>query len=79
MKKISAILEASTMPPRCLLGTCGIRSPIHHTSELDADLRLEPVPTTSPTIIGGIPGPVSSLRRSMKSVSWGLVVRILSA
>ena len=31
------------------MGTCGISVPICHKTELIADLREDPVPTTSPT------------------------------
>ena len=49
LKKIGAILEPIQTPPPRLLGTNGISSPMHHNTELVADLREEPVPTTSPT------------------------------
>jgi hypothetical protein len=39
----------SVMPPKRLFGTNGMSWPVAQTTELVADLRLEPVPTTSPT------------------------------
>ncbi len=49
LKKIGAILPPMQTPPARLLGTNGMSSPKCHSTELVADLRLEPVPTTSPT------------------------------
>ena len=49
LKKIGAILPPITTPPVRLLGMFGISSPMYHCNELMADLRDEPVPTTSPT------------------------------
>jgi hypothetical protein len=49
LKKIGAILPPSTTPPWRLFGTNGMSSPMCHSTELVADLRDEPVPTTSPT------------------------------
>ena len=49
LKKIGAILPPSVTPPKRLLGTKGISSPVAQITLLVADLRLEPVPTTSPT------------------------------
>ncbi len=49
LKKIGAILLPITTPPVRLFGILGISRPIHHCTELIADLREEPVPTTSPT------------------------------
>ncbi len=49
LKKIGAILPPSVTPPKRLLGTKGMSSPVAQMTELVADLRLEPVPTTSPT------------------------------
>ncbi len=49
LKKIGAILPPSVTPPKRLLGTKGMSCPVAQTTELVADLRLEPVPTTSPT------------------------------
>jgi hypothetical protein len=48
-----------------LLGTPGMSSPKNHSTELVADLRLEPVPTTSPTKAIGCPS--SSVPRSCGS------------
>jgi hypothetical protein len=44
-----AILPPSVTPPKRLLGTKGMSLPVAQMTELVADLRLEPVPTTSPT------------------------------
>ncbi len=49
LKKIGAILPPKTTPPCRLLGIKGMSSPICQRTELIADLRDEPVPTTSPT------------------------------
>jgi hypothetical protein len=49
LKKIGAILEPRQTPPKRLFGTNGMSSPVNHSTELVADLREEPVPTTSPT------------------------------
>jgi hypothetical protein len=49
LKKIGAILEPRQTPPKRLFGTKGMSSPVNHSTELVADLREEPVPTTSPT------------------------------
>ncbi len=49
LKKIGAILPPSVTPPKRLLGTKGMSSPKPQMMLLVADLRLEPVPTTSPT------------------------------
>ena len=49
LKKIGAILPPSVTPPKRLLGTKGMSSPVAQITLLVADLRLEPVPTTSPT------------------------------
>ena len=49
LKKIGAILLPKQTPPKRLLGTKGISLPVHHNTEFVADLREEPVPTTSPT------------------------------
>ena len=43
------------MPPPFLLGTPSMSSPKNHSTELVADLREEPVPTTSPTNATGRP------------------------
>src|SRR5690554_129624 len=43
------------IPPPRLLGTPGISFPKNHNTELVADLRDEPVPTTSPTKATGYP------------------------
>ena len=49
LKKIGAILPPIIIPPVFLFGTKGIFSPICQMSELIADFRELPVPTTSPT------------------------------
>ena len=49
LKKIGAILLPKHTPPKRLFGTNGMSAPVHHNTELVADLREEPVPTTSPT------------------------------
>ena len=49
LKKIGAITLPITIPPLFLLGINGISFPKCHIIELHADLRLLPVPTTSPT------------------------------
>ena len=49
LKKIGAISPPRTTPPRRLFGTKGMSSPMCHMTELQADFRDEPVPTTSPT------------------------------
>ena len=48
LKKMGAILPPMPAPDR-LFGTYGMSSPMYHRTELAADLRDEPVPTTSPT------------------------------
>ena len=49
LKKIGAILPPSVMPPKRLFGTKGMSWPVCQTTLFVALLRLEPVPTTSPT------------------------------
>ena len=49
LKKIGAILLPRHTPPKRLFGTKGMSSPVNQSTELVADLREEPVPTTSPT------------------------------
>ena len=49
LKKIGAIFVPKHTPPKRLLGTKGMSWPVHQRTELVADLREEPVPTTSPT------------------------------
>ena len=49
LKKIGAILVPRMTPPVRLFGILGMSLPINHCKELIADLREEPVPTTSPT------------------------------
>jgi len=49
LKKIGAIFPPRQTPPKRLLGTNGISSPVAQITLLVADLRDEPVPTTSPT------------------------------
>ncbi|CAI8154248.1 MAG: Uncharacterised protein [Pseudidiomarina mangrovi] len=60
LKKIGATLPPIQIPPARLLGVPGISSPINHNTELVADLRDEPVPTTSPTNATGWPFFLSS-------------------
>ena len=55
LKKIGATFEPMHTPPPRLLGTPGKSSPKNHNTELVADLRDEPVPTTSPTNATGYP------------------------
>ena len=52
---MGAMLEPMTRPPVRLLGTYGMSSPMYQRMELVADLREEPVPTTSPTYARGKP------------------------
>ena len=49
LKKIGAILPPSVTPPKRLFGTKGMSWPVAQITLLVALLRLEPVPTTSPT------------------------------
>ena len=49
LKKMGAILPPRVTPPKRLLGTKGMSSPVAQITLLVADLREEPVPTTSPT------------------------------
>ena len=49
LKKIGAIFVPRQKPPKRLFGTKGMSWPVNHSTELVADLREEPVPTTSPT------------------------------
>ena len=49
LKKMGAILPPKVTPPKRLLGTKGMSWPVAQITLLVADLRLEPVPTTSPT------------------------------
>ncbi len=49
LKKMGAILPPNVTPPNRLFGTNGMSWPVAHTTELVADLRDDPVPTTSPT------------------------------
>ena len=60
LKKIGATLLPKQMPPERLLGTPGISSPKNHKTEFVADLRDEPVPTTSPIKATGRPRAFSS-------------------
>ena len=55
LKKIGAIFEPIHTPPSRLFGMCGMSSPVNHNTEFVADLRLEPVPTTSPTYATMLP------------------------
>ena len=52
---MGATLPPMQTPPPRLFGTPGISSPKNHSTELVADLRDEPVPTTSPTKATGSP------------------------
>src|SRR5919202_2540380 len=63
LKKIGAIALPKIYPPDRLFGTKGISLPMCHSTELIADLREEPVPTTSPTYATGCPF----------SLSWAIV------
>ena len=49
LKKIGAITPPMMTPAVFLFGTQGMSWPMCHSTELHADLREEPVPTTSPT------------------------------
>ena len=49
LKKMGAILPPMHRPPPRLFGMKGMSSPMYQRTELVADLRDEPVPTTSPT------------------------------
>mmetsp|Transcript_588 Transcript_588/g.1405 ORF Transcript_588/g.1405 Transcript_588/m.1405 type:complete len:281 (+) Transcript_588:2113-2955(+) len=60
LKKMGAILPPMHTPLVRLLGTYGMSSPMYHRTELVADLRDEPVPTTSPTYASGNPFSFSS-------------------
>merc|ERR1719326_2615720 len=53
-------------PPDFLFGTKGISSPKYHKIEFVADLREDPVPTTSPTYASGTPFFLSSSICSMQ-------------
>ena len=52
---MGAMVPPNTMPPLRLLGTWGMSSPISQLTELMADLREEPVPTTSPAKATALP------------------------
>ena len=60
LKKMGAILPPKHNPPPRMFGTYGMSSPICHRTLLVADLRDEPVPTTSPTYANGNPFALSS-------------------
>ena len=60
LKKMGAIFVPMHTPPVRLLGTLGMSCPMNHWIELVADLREEPVPTTSPTYASGCPFSLSS-------------------
>src|SRR5690606_32881003 len=47
---MGAILPPRHTPPKRLFGTKGMSSPVNHSTELVADLRDDPVPTTAPTL-----------------------------
>jgi len=49
LKKMGAMTPPTMTPLRRLLGTNGMSSPMAHSTLLQALLREEPVPTTSPT------------------------------
>ena len=68
LKKIGAIFPPIHIPACLLFGINGISSPICHKRELVADLREEPVPTTSPTKTTGKPDSSSLLIVSMGSL-----------
>src|SRR5690606_15041074 len=55
LKKIGATLPPIQIPPARLFGVPGMSSPMYHNTEFVADLRDEPVPTTSPTKATGWP------------------------
>ena len=55
LKKIGAIFPPIHIPACLLFGIKGMSSPICHKRELVADLREDPVPTTSPTKTTGKP------------------------
>jgi len=55
LKNMGAIFEPIQTPPVLLFGTNGISLPIYQSIEFVADLREEPVPTTSPTYANGKP------------------------
>mmetsp|Transcript_29886 Transcript_29886/g.87241 ORF Transcript_29886/g.87241 Transcript_29886/m.87241 type:complete len:232 (+) Transcript_29886:1336-2031(+) len=55
LKKMGAIFPPMQTPPFLMLGTWGMSSPMNQRRELVADLRDEPVPTTSPTYARGWP------------------------
>ena len=52
---MGATLPPMQTPPARLLGIPGVSSPKYHSTELVADLREDPVPTTSPTNATGRP------------------------
>ena len=60
LKKMGAIFPPTHTPPVRLFGTFGMSSPMNQSTEFVADLRLEPVPTTSPTYASGKPFVLSS-------------------
>ena len=60
LKKMGAIFPPTHTPPVRLFGTFGMSSPMNQSTEFVADLRLEPVPTTSPTYASGKPFALSS-------------------
>ncbi len=49
LKKIGAIFPPIQKPPLRLLGINGMSFPMCQSTEFVADLRDDPVPTTSPT------------------------------
>mmetsp|Transcript_4746 Transcript_4746/g.11944 ORF Transcript_4746/g.11944 Transcript_4746/m.11944 type:complete len:205 (-) Transcript_4746:23-637(-) len=60
LKKMGAIVPPITKPPVRLFGMQGMSSPMYQRMEFVADLREEPVPTTSPTYTSGKPFFLSS-------------------
>mmetsp|Transcript_3031 Transcript_3031/g.10183 ORF Transcript_3031/g.10183 Transcript_3031/m.10183 type:complete len:236 (+) Transcript_3031:2211-2918(+) len=68
LKKMGAILEPMQTPPVRLLGTYGMSWPMYQRIEFVADLRDEPVPTTSPTYATGKPFFCSSSICTLASV-----------
>mmetsp|Transcript_46004 Transcript_46004/g.116827 ORF Transcript_46004/g.116827 Transcript_46004/m.116827 type:complete len:242 (-) Transcript_46004:378-1103(-) len=60
LKKMGAMVPPMQTQPNFLLGTAGFSSPMSQRMEFVADLREEPVPTTSPTYVRGKPFFLSS-------------------
>ena len=72
LKKIGAILPPKHTPPKRLFGMNGMSSPVCQITELVADLREEPVPTTSPTYATGWPLAFNSFSSLIGPISPGL-------